>query len=122
MDEELRRRLIDFETALARRNEGAIPGGYEAVLDDEFSEIGASGRTWDRVATLHVLKTASPADVEIDDVAFSLPADDVVSLTYRVVSRDTDGEVTVSWRTSWWIRRDGDWRLRFHQGGPRIHR
>jgi glyoxylase I family protein len=118
VDEELRRRLLSLETALARRDEASIPGGYEAVLDDEFSEIGASGRTWDRAATLAVLGSAAPADVELEDVAFSLPADDAVLLTYRVVSRTADGEVTLSRRASWWIRRAGEWRLRFHQGTP----
>jgi ribonuclease HI len=116
VDHALRRRLIDLETALARRDKAAIPGGYGAVLDAEFSEIGSSGRTWDRAATLDLLESAPLADVEIDEVAVSLPADDVVQLTYRAVSRDADGEVTASRRASWWIRRGGEWRLRFHQG------
>ena len=116
MDDALRLRLIDLETALARRDAAAIPGGYEAILDDDFSEVGSSGRTWDRAATLDLLETAQPADVEIDDVSFSLPADDVVLMTYRAVSRDVHGEVTASRRASWWVRRDGRWRLRFHHG------
>jgi hypothetical protein len=119
VDEALRRRLLALELALAKRDLAAIRGGYGAVLDEDFSEIGSSGRLWDRAATLDALGAASSADVEIDDVAFSLQADDVVVLTYRAASRDADGEVTWSRRVSWWVRRDGDWRLRFHQGTAR---
>ena len=52
--------LLALELALARRDEPAIPGGYEAVLAPDFSEIGASGRRWSRAETLEALHAEPP--------------------------------------------------------------
>ncbi|HEY7132141.1 MAG TPA: DUF4440 domain-containing protein, partial [Candidatus Limnocylindrales bacterium] len=51
-----------LELALARRDEAAIPGGYEAVLDRDFLEVGASGRVWSRDETLASLRRAARSD------------------------------------------------------------
>ena len=54
---------------------GALPGGYDAVLDDGFVEVGQSGRVWTRDEMLMAL-AASPgirrsswASLTIDELA-----------------------------------------------------
>jgi GNAT superfamily N-acetyltransferase len=111
--------LLGLEVALARRDEAAIPGGYEAVLADGFIEIGASGRVWMRPEMLVAL-TAEPPNDAIDIERFEVTplGDDAVLATYDAVSRAPDGTHTRSRRCSTWIRRGGRWQLRFHQGTP----
>ena len=52
--------LLALELALARRDEAAIPGGYEAVLAPDIVEIGSSGRLWTRAEILEALHAEPP--------------------------------------------------------------
>jgi len=112
-DAALREELLGLETALARRDAAAIPGGYEAVLHDDFREHGASGHVWTREATLAMLAGATPADVELAGFEIEWITADVVLATYETAGARPSRRVSI------WVR-DGDrWRLRFHQGTPR---
>lgn len=104
--------LLALELALARRDFAALPDGVDGILDDGFLEIGASGLRWSREATLTALRGVGRADVSIEEFAAELLAEDVVLTTY--VSRLNSGSRVR--RMSLWIRRDGRWRIRFHQG------
>jgi hypothetical protein len=53
--------------------------------------------------------TPLPA-LELDDFAATEVAEDVVLVTFRL------GGERPSERSSIWIRRDGRWQVRFHQG------
>jgi hypothetical protein len=82
-----------------------------ALLAEDFLEIGASGRIWDRVATLDLLDS-EPADAA---------AIEIRGLTGRVIG---DGFILVRWdshrarRTSLWRRVATGWHLVHHQGTP----
>jgi ribonuclease HI len=102
--------LLRLELAIARRERDALPGGYAAVLDDEFRETGASGRAWTRAEMLDALEGAAASPVEIEAFAIERLADAVVLATY-----DTGGARPAR-RASIWIHDGGRWRLRFHQG------
>jgi glyoxylase I family protein len=114
MDEDLREQLLRRETALARRNPAGIEGGLAGLIDDDFLEFGASGRTWDAAAILDLL-ASQPPDRRIRVEAFEIHrlAEDVVLATYRI------GPPWPSNRCSVWVRRHGRWLIRFHQGTPR---
>ena len=57
----------------------------------------------------HVLASA-PGPVSIEDFAVDLVADDVALVTYRMTTPIPSN------RSSLWLRRDGRWVMRFHQG------
>jgi glyoxylase I family protein len=109
-----------LELALARRDEAAIPGGYEAVLDPDFLEVGASGRIWSRDETLVSLRRAARSDaIEIEGFELQEVAPVVLLARYDTVIRDPARGVAIrARRTSIWLERDGALRLRFHQGTP----
>jgi uncharacterized protein YhfF/GNAT superfamily N-acetyltransferase len=109
--------LHALELALARRDEAAIPGGYEAVLAPDFAEIGASGRRWTRAEILEVLH-ADPPDPSISIEAFAVADLDpgVVLATYDTRGIAPDGTEHRSRRSSIWLRGDDRWQLRFNQG------
>jgi ribonuclease HI len=112
-DDALRDELLRLETALACRDEAAIPGGYEAVLDDGFRETGASGRAWTRGEMLAMLASATRSEGELERFGIERLGDGVVLATYET------GGVRPARRSSVWVRSGGRWRLRFHQGTPR---
>ena len=116
VDTDLASELLALELALGRRDLAALPGGVDAVLDGRFVEFGASGRRWDRVAILEMLRDAPPADIVIESFAAAQLTDDVVLATYRLRFGGPDGSRSASLRSSVWVQRDGRWRIRFHQG------
>jgi hypothetical protein len=109
--DELRDDLLRLERALAERDTGALPHGVAlgALVTDDFLEFGSSGRVWDAASVHHVL-ASSPGTVSIEDFAVDLVADDVALATYRMTAPIRSN------RSSLWVRRDGRWVMRFHQG------
>lgn len=82
----------------------------DALLDADFTEIGRSGRFYDRAA-ITTLLAASP-DGEAPSVrhfAVRMVADGLALATY---------DTPASRRSSLWRRHGEDWRLVFHQGTP----
>jgi ribonuclease HI len=114
-------RLLAFELALARLDASPVPGGLADHIDDEFEEVGASGRRWDREAVLVLLAVSSPADVAIDAFDATPLSRTVALVTYRSVARGPDAPAP-TWRSSVWVRRGDRWRLRFHQGTHAVAR
>lgn len=89
----------------------------EAVLTEDFTEVGASGRSWTREAVVEALlaeRATGPSPVE--DVRAVALGEDVVLVTYL-----SDPAQRPARRSSVWHRRDGAWRLRHHQGTPVPH-
>jgi ribonuclease HI len=102
--------LLRLERALAERYGAAVEGGLAHLLTDDFIEFGASGRIWDRAATVELLEGEPGTAVELLEPAFRWLSPDVVLLTYRLAG------ARPSLRSSVWIRTDGRWRVAFHQG------
>jgi glyoxylase I family protein len=119
IDEQLRRDLLAWELALARRDASKIEGGLGALVDEAFTEVGVSGRTYDRTAILPLLHAPSVAEISIDDFSAVPLATDVVLVTYRMTAIERGSATVVALRSSVWVRRAGRWRIRFHQGTAR---
>jgi glyoxylase I family protein len=103
--------LYRLELALASADPAGIDGGLATLIADDFTEFGASGRTWSapeiRVALDREAATDPP---ELLDFRVAELAPGVVLATYRL------GPPRPSRRSSVWVRRDGRWQVRFHQG------
>jgi hypothetical protein len=108
-------RLLEPHVRASRRLAGEL-------LDPEFTEVGRSGRLWDRESLLAELPamdgpdTAGPGRrrVRVTDMVGRLLAPDLVHLTYTA---EADGARTL--RSSLWRRgADGAWRMYHHQGTP----
>ena len=112
--------LRALEVALARRDEAAIPGGYEAVLHDSLVEFGSSGRVWTRDEVLEAL-AAGPRtgaiDIENFDVHVVRPG--VFLVMYETTQTDpVTGLSSRQRRSSLWMREGDGFVLRFHQSTP----
>ncbi len=108
-DEELHDRLLRFEAALAARDPGGVEGGLMSLIAEDFVEFGRSGRVWTRDSIGELLEGPPGAPVEIDRFGVAPLGSAVVLVTYRASNAN---------RSSVWVRRDGRWQLRFHQGTP----
>ena len=84
----------------------------DALLDPDFFEFGASGRRWDRQATIDMLVAASPDQQPIatSDVAATRLAEDLIQVIYL-----SESGPRRAWRSSLWRRSNGQWRVYFHQ-------
>lgn len=83
------------------------------LLHPAFTEVGASGRVYDREEILAELAPL-PRGVE----AVDLVADEVAPGAVLVRFTTTGGGRGAVHRTSLWVREGGQWLLRHHQGTP----
>ena len=109
--------LTRLELLFLRLAPGATTEQVQALIADDFSEIGASGRRHDRAAVLAILRARldEPAEdrCECSDFAVRELAPDVHLLTYAC---DRPGRRTL--RSTIWRRTADGWRAEFHQGTP----
>ena len=109
---DVRELLLRYEAALAARDGAGVEGGLAGLIADDFLEIGASGRRWNATEIRQLLAGEPLAAVTIHDFAAAPIGPDVVLATFRI------GGDRPSERASIWVRRDGRWQVRFHQGTP----
>lgn len=92
----------------------ADPERVREMLHPSFQEVGASGRLFGSDSVLRALaaRDSNPrGDLEV--LGTERVSADAVLLTYRLGSARGS-----SLRSSLWLRVDGRWLLRFHQGTP----
>jgi hypothetical protein len=116
-------RLLDADDPLAReilaREEALLRSDVrksEALVDslsDEFLEFGASGRKYTKRDLVDVLQAESPVVQTTSHVRVYSVAASVVLIAYMIERRGTPSVHTL--RSSLWERRDGAWRMVFHQ-------
>ncbi len=101
-DPEIYRDTLAEEALLSFPETGII--GREVAVD-AIRQENAEGRHW--------------AEVEFADVRVMQPADEAAVLMYRVRARwNHEAQATNAMASSLYVRRNGDWKLAFHQQTP----
>jgi hypothetical protein len=96
-----------------RRNRARVA----ALLADDFEEFGSSGRVWSRELIIESLAFEDYQPIAMEDFKCDRIAEGLALVTYRSVRTDTrSGERSMALRSSIWIEKSGEWRMRFHQG------
>jgi hypothetical protein len=110
--------LLELEPLTHRFPAGADRDAIGAVLENEFFEVGASGKLYCREFVLDVVEQRyslglDPADDawEIDDFSCLALSDDVHLVTYRLCLAGR-----FSRRSTLWRRHQTGWRAVYHQG------
>lgn len=118
IDKRTEETLQDLEKRLHRREIRGSRTAVDELLADGFTEIGRSGRVYDKAQLLAALAAETGVlAVETADFAFREITKDVVLLTY--LSRTTDDAGTRSaLRSSLWKKAADRWQMVFHQGTP----
>jgi hypothetical protein len=117
--------LDDLDVAMLRRLEESLwrpdvrfsAAKMKELLADDFVEIGASGRIYDRAATLAAPATPFEAELPLADFVVHALTLDIAHVIYSSVVTQA-GRVRRARRSSIWSRTRSGWRLRFHQGTP----
>jgi hypothetical protein len=115
-EEESVRTVIEAELRLLEPAVRADPDSWQGLLDPAFTEIGSSGRCWDRSSVQHMMAASAHTGdhpVTVTQMAGVVLAPGIVHLSY--LSEAGDRWVR---RSSLWRRHQGTWRLFFHQGTP----
>lgn len=87
----------------------------DALLADDFREVGATGHSFDKAHVLARLPGESGVAFLATEMQSHLLAPTVVLVTY-VGERTYEGTVTRSRRSSVWVNIAGSWKMRYHQG------
>jgi hypothetical protein len=104
--------VVGLELALLRPDVRRDRRRVEDLLDEDFREIGASGRLWTRQETVESLAGEQDDEpVAVEDMVAVPLADGVVLLTYV-----SDRAGRRARRSAIWRRVDGRWRVLHHQG------
>jgi hypothetical protein len=117
---ELEKRLIDVEKQLWKNDSGS----YQHHLTDEallvFPETGVITKAIAIDAILaENVEGRRWAEVKFDEVRSLRIGEDVALLTYRVAARWEHEESKISaLASSVYVKRDGVWKLAFHQQTP----
>ncbi|VEG90583.1 nuclear transport factor 2 family protein [Legionella spiritensis] len=117
MDNAILKSIIQYENQLLAKEE---PGSILAsLIDDEFMEMGQSGHTYDKRDVIQWLNRPGLSERTGSDFQVKIITDDVILLTYlsHIKNKDT-GEIQHAFRSSLWRRKEGQWRMVFHQGTP----
>ncbi|WP_416825626.1 DUF4440 domain-containing protein [Ectobacillus polymachus] len=83
------------------------------ILADDYFEIGSSGNVWRRSDYIGDEHPLSPDCLLISDFDMQILSPDCVLTTYRIFN-ETKAIKTI--RSSIWRKRNGTWKLFFHQG------
>jgi len=112
--------LEALELALARRDETAIPGGFDSVLHSSVVEFGSSGRVWTRDEILEALRSGPRIDaITIERFDAHVVRPGVFLVMYESTATDpVTGLTTRQRRSSLWMRQGDGFVLRFHQSTP----
>ena len=88
----------------------------DRILHPEFTEVGRSGRTYDRRETIESGPPRKRFEVKLPHLDYELQLIDEDVALVRYISRPVyDGVERLDQRTSVWINTNEGWRLRFHQ-------
>ena len=115
-EEDVLDELVRREPIFHRAEFGTTRADFERMTEENFWEVGASGRRYSREFVLDELEKrhAVPhSDVwETSDFRCQKLAEDLYLLTYTLLQDKT----RLTRRSTIWRRTDGDWKIVFHQG------
>ena len=115
MEAEIRQRLIDLEQALLEPEVRASRERLDALIADDFEEIGASGARFGKPEVLARLPKEGGVSFLASDFSARELCPGLVLLNYR--GKRDDGTIeTTSLRSSIWRLELSGWRMTFHQG------
>ena len=116
-DAALSETIQEFEERLLQPAVRKSAEQVDALLGDEFLEIGSSGALYDKAQIIAALQTETGVRFSLEEFRVRELARGVVLAIYRT-SRTSQGELKRALRSSIWKFAAGRWQMVFHQGTP----
>jgi hypothetical protein len=114
--ERVSRELAAREPVFHRPEFGSSRADFEAMMADDFFEVGASGRKYPREFVLEALELRLRSPVAeklgVTDFACRQISRDVYLVTYQLEQAHN----RLSRRSTLWQRLPGGWKILYHQG------
>lgn len=107
--------VMALELELLRPATRADAQRLDALLADDFHEVGAGGRAFGKDDVLARLPQEQGVGFDVQGMAAHVLAPEVVLVTYRATRSDEEGSAA-SMRSSLWVRGASGWQMRYHQG------
>lgn len=104
--------IYQMEMRLLEPEVRSSPEASRPLFNDDFLEVGSSGRLYDRDTIIAEMASASKEKVLVRDFQVRVLSADVALCTYRSIGQGG----AEAHRTSIWVREDNDWTIVFHQG------
>lgn len=108
--------LRELEESLWISNKRFDREYMEKVLSSSFFEFGRSGRIYEREDTISAPALELSVKLPLKNFKVHPVSNDVVLVTY--ISEVYYDGLSVSNRSSLWLKTPEGWKLRFHQGTP----
>lgn len=105
--------LLSNEIALFDSSAEDYERTLDQLIDDDFIEIGSSGKIYTKKMTVGVLLQPGRRSIDPEFISLRELSENLYMLTFRTGS----GSVTVV-RNSIWKRTDSGWKIIYHQGTP----
>jgi hypothetical protein len=103
--------LLELEQRLLAQATRIDAEAISQLIDDDFTEFGASGAVWCKADVVESLPDQVFVQRTITEFAVKPISADTALVTYRCL---TDDNTTL--RSSIWRQREGRWQMVFHQG------
>ena len=108
--------LIDLEKSLHRSSTRKSVEKLDELLHDDFEEIGASGKTYNKNQIMEELIKETPLTIHASDFELRMFSEEIVQLKYRTKNTAGTESKPVTLRSSIWKYEGTKWKMVFHQG------
>ena len=113
LSEHIKQQEIRLTSPAVRKN----PVELDKLIDDEYVEIGKSGRIWTKKAVIDALRVEQDIKINITDFSFRLISNNIALVTYTAYHNpSSDNPGIKSLRSSIWKLSGSLWKIIFHQG------
>ncbi|MDH5821981.1 nuclear transport factor 2 family protein [Luteimonas sp. RD2P54] len=107
--------VMQLEQALLDPAVRGDAGRLDALIADDFLEVGATGRAFGKAEVVNRLPGETGVVFRARAMQAHVLAADVVLVTYAA-ERTHQGGTALSLRSSVWVKNAGGWQMRYHQG------
>ena len=108
--------LVDLERELHKKSTRRSKEKLDGLLHDDFKEIGALGRVYDKAQIIEELQNEIPFTIDASDFELRMFSEDIAQLKYKTRKTVSSGGLRTTLRTSVWKNENSNWKLLFHQG------
>lgn len=115
-DDRLKNELIELESRLLDNESRKSSKFLNDLLHEDFLEIGASGRKYNKQQTIGLLIKASQFTSTANGFEYVPLSDNAALISYELTVNRSGLNSQSSVRSSIWVLHNEKWRLIFHQG------
>lgn len=108
--------LVDLERGLHRKSIRRSKEKLNDLLDDDFEEIGASGKVYNKDQIIEELLNETPFAINASDFELRMFSEDIAQLRYKSKNSASDNITRTTLRSSIWKNEGSKWKMVFHQG------